>query len=251
MSDSWRRMNGSTAPEHVVDGQTSGDRTGAERGAESTSSPSRDASNRPSSLVLKTMRRSCANHGARKAFPGQLGRAVWAAARSEYITGNESLSQLAKRLGVTKSAVEKHAGSRRRDNGGVGWDEARSQYLRETADAAESQSIRARSRTLAAVRESSANVASLALDEIARRLAEGPVAAIETRDLIGIAKLAGTLRMELAGDPTGPPVRIEHVLDQLTVEELRALAGRDVQSGRKLPTEGAESGSELPTEGGI
>jgi hypothetical protein len=178
-----------------------------------------------------------AKNGRVSSSPRLLGTAVWSKARSEYVTGNESYAQLAERLGVLKNTVLKHADRRHSDNDGMSWDDARRAYLRRVSSAAEFKSETAATRTLSAVRESSAAVASLALEEIERRLESA--GAIETKDLIGIAKLATSLRIELSGDPDGVPVRIERKLDELTVKQLKAIATR------------CESGSELPTEGGI
>jgi predicted transcriptional regulator len=58
------------------------------------------------------------------------GRINWSGERDLYVTGNESFSQVAKRLGVTKSAVEKHA-SNREANGGRTWGEWREEFRAE------------------------------------------------------------------------------------------------------------------------
>ncbi len=57
------------------------------------------------------------------------GKINWDAERDHYVTGNESLSDLAESLSVTKSAVEKHA-SDRGANGGRTWGEMRVDFRR-------------------------------------------------------------------------------------------------------------------------
>ncbi len=57
-------------------------------------------------------------------------RINWSGERDLYVTGGESFSQVAKRLGVTKSAVEKHA-SNREANGGRTWGEWREEFRAE------------------------------------------------------------------------------------------------------------------------
>jgi DNA-binding transcriptional ArsR family regulator len=198
-----------------------GKRSVAERGPKSAVISSRKAPSRPT-MPLGYI---SGDPGAKKQG-AQLGRAVWAQARTDYITGNESFSQLADRLGVTQSAVEKHASARHRDNGGIGWDEARRRFLRHKNDVAETEAVKAGARVISELRESLATVALLALGRIKGRL-EDPNEKIETRDLIGMGKLSATLRIEVAGDPNAP-IRIddtiEHKLNRLTVDELKKLA---------------------------
>ena len=163
----------------------------------------------------------------------RLGDATWGAMRDEYVTGNESYPQLAKRYGVTSKAVEKHALNRAHPtNGGRTWGEWRTDFRRRTSDRVENVTTTIAARTLAEVREKSANVAKLALDELERRLAtttpDGDPATVlvETKDLIQAAKLATAIKLELSGDPNNPtPVLVEQSLDALTIEELRKLAG--------------------------
>jgi transposase-like protein len=55
------------------------------------------------------------------------GRINWAGARDEYVTGDESIAQLARRYGVTTSAAQKHS-SDREANGGRTWSEWREEF---------------------------------------------------------------------------------------------------------------------------
>jgi predicted transcriptional regulator len=205
------------------------------------------------------MRRSSGEPGARRKFSQiakelgvstneavRLSRQLWARVRSEYVTGEESLSQIADRLGITKSAVEKHSSPGHRDNKGIGWDAARQEFLRSKSESAEAHSLKSSAEVLADLRDKTAIVSMGALEKIQRRL-DNPFDVIDTRDLIGIAKLTATLRVELAGDPNGAPVRIDHIFDGLTTDELRRLAAEPNACAHCE----SQSGSELPTEGGI
>lgn len=71
----------------------------------------------------------------------QLGKAFWAKARLEYVTGNESQSQIADRLEVARNTVAEHASPRHPDNKGVGWHDARQCYLQRSIDAVESATV--------------------------------------------------------------------------------------------------------------
>lgn len=54
----------------------------------------------------------------------------WSGERDVYVTGTESLADIAKRLGVSKTAVEKHA-CNREVNGGRTWGEWREEFRSE------------------------------------------------------------------------------------------------------------------------
>jgi hypothetical protein len=108
----------------------------------------------------------------------QLGKAVWARAKREYVFGNESWSQIAARLGVTKSAVEKHARATCAGNGGRSWDEQRRDFLARASAPLEANV--ADSLTLA--------LGKRALEEIRARM-DRDVTVIATSDLVAIAKL--------------------------------------------------------------
>jgi hypothetical protein len=152
---------------------------------------------------------------------GRLGDAAWAAMRDEYVTGNESYSELAARYGTTKSAVEKHALDREA-NGGRTWGEWRAEFLdgvnRETQD----RVADTLATTLAQVREKTASVARKALEKLESRLDSGDP--MEDKDIIAAARLATTVKVELSNDPEFP-VSIKAKLDELPIEEIRKLAG--------------------------
>jgi len=59
---------------------------------------------------------------------GRLGETVWAAMRDEYVTGNESYAQIAKRYDVGKTAVQRHALDRDAGDGRT-WSEWRAEFL--------------------------------------------------------------------------------------------------------------------------
>lgn len=141
--------------------------------------------------------------------------------RDEYVTGNESYGELAKRYGTTKKTVDFHA-SNRDANGGHTWAQLRAQFLEDVSEKAQKQTGDSLAQTLARVREKAATVAEKALLRLENKLtADTP---IEDRDLVQIAKLATTVKVELGGDPHGQPVRVRATLDELTVEQLRRLA---------------------------
>jgi hypothetical protein len=162
----------------------------------------------------------------------------WAAARTEYVTGKESFSSLGTRYGVTKKAVEKHA-SDRGANGGVTWGELRSQHRGKTAAKAEQRAGDVQVTRLASIRSKASEAAELALDEMLKRLREGGVTRsvafsegaveyldpIADKDLIAAAKLIVAVKVEMGGDPDGVPMQLETNLDNLSLDELRKLAG--------------------------
>jgi hypothetical protein len=193
----------------------------AEPAPESTVFRASASTPRSSNSVLGEMRRSCCKREAKSGI--KLGRTVWVKARQEYVTGDESFAQIAARLGVTKSAVEKHASATHRDNGGKTWEQARMEFLHRASAAAESRNSGNAAATLAAVRETSADVALTALEKLQLRL-DSNSDLIETKDLIGIAKLASTLRVELAGELNVKSQHVSDLLDTLTADELRAIA---------------------------
>jgi hypothetical protein len=205
------------------------------------------------------MRRSSGDPGAKKTIPGaQLGRAVWAQTKTDYVTGNESLSQIADRLGVTKSAVEKHASQRHRDSDGIGWDQARAEFLRRKNGAAETQGVKSGAHTLSELRESLSTVSMLACEKI-KGFLEDPDAKIEIKDLVSMAKLSAILRVELAGDPDpdGAPIRVDdslrNKLDRLTVDQLKKIARGEYEIRvAEVPADCTETNTlQLQTESGI
>jgi len=141
--------------------------------------------------------------------------------RDEYVTGNESYAELAKRYGVRKQTVGIHAADRNA-NAGRTWDELRTEFHDEVSGKAQAKASEALSRTLARVREKAATVAEKALLRLEKKLTADEV--IEDRDLVQIAKLATTVKIELGGDSEGTPVNIRQTLDELTVAELRKIA---------------------------
>lgn len=158
---------------------------------------------------------------AEKGANGRYGEAAIAGWRDEYVTGEETLLQLAQRVGVRYKTLERHA-SNRRGNGGKTWGEMRSEFLDEVSRETQERSATSVSKKLAVVKEKSANVAALALAQLETRVSSGTM---EDKDLIQAAKLATTIKIELGGDPNGVPVDIRNSLDELTVDELRKLAG--------------------------
>lgn len=159
----------------------------------------------------------------------RIGEATWGGMRDEYVTGDESLAKIAKRYGYPLKTVERRALDRHHPaNMGQTWGEQRTDFRMRVSDEVEQKTIAIASRTLAEVREKSLNVSKLALEELERRLTrkddEQPVL-IETRDLVQAAKISATIKIELSGDPDGAPVKIERKLDELSIEDLRKLAG--------------------------
>jgi len=151
----------------------------------------------------------------------RLGEAVWAGARDEYVTGNESYAEIARRLGVRTRAVEDHA-LNRGANGGQTWGEMREEFLDGVSGKARSKASDKLAVVLARVREKSANVAEAALKRLATKLeSDQPM---EDKDLIQAAKLATAVKIELGGDPNGAPVDVRATLAELTVADLKRLA---------------------------
>ena len=156
---------------------------------------------------------------------GRLGDAVWAAMRDEYVTGNESYADLAKRYGVQKTAVERHALNREANEGHT-WGELRERFLADVSDRSLDAAGEALSKTLSEVREKSAAVARDALTQLATRVNSGTM---EDKDLIQAAKLATTIKIELSNDPDSP-LDVRRALDALSKEDLEKLAsGADGQ----------------------
>lgn len=161
----------------------------------------------------------------------RIGEATWGALRDEYVTGNESYAKLAKRYGINLKTLQKRALNRAHPaNGGKTWAEWRTEFHHRVSDETETKTVASASRTLAEVREKSARVSQLALLELEKRLTRPPDAdesaplLVETKDLVQIARLATAVKVELGGDPDGTPIEIQSKLDQLSVEQLRALA---------------------------
>jgi hypothetical protein len=140
--------------------------------------------------------------------------------RDEYITGNESYTEIGARYGVTKSAIEQHSG-RNGVNKGKSWGELRQEFRDDLSRVSKERVIDAVSTTLVRVKAKAAAVAELALDRLSKKLS-GKVE-MEDKDLVAVAKLATAVKVELAGDPD-QPISIKQNLDALTVEQLRKLA---------------------------
>jgi hypothetical protein len=102
-------------------------------------------------------------------------RIDWSGERDLYVTGNESFSQMARRLGVTKSAVEKHA-SDREANGGRTWGEWREEFRAEISGKTTeiSKHIKVQAAATVAMRHAQmlADLASDAKDAVQNALAE-------------------------------------------------------------------------------
>lgn len=159
----------------------------------------------------------------------------WDAERTAYVTGTETLDEVAARLGVNAKTVERMASSKHALNAGETWGEKRAAYRATAAIKSEQRAGDAVASTLARVREKASAVAEKALLELERRLDENITVTLgedgweatpfETKDLIATAKLATSVKVELGGDPTGVPVELAGKLNDLTLKELRKLAG--------------------------
>lgn len=150
---------------------------------------------------------------------GRLGDAVWASMRDEYVTGNESYAEIAARYGVGKTAVERHALNREANDGRT-WAEMRETFHDEVNRRTADQTATSVALELAKVREKAARVARKALEKLDERLDT----TMEDKDLIAAAKLATTVKVELANDPEFP-VTLKAKLDALTIDDLKKLSG--------------------------
>ena len=151
----------------------------------------------------------------------RLGPTAWAAARDEYVTGDETYAEIAKRYGVSAKAVEFHAHNREA-NLGKTWAQLRAEFHDDVSGRTQERVAESVSRVLAEVREKAAVVSKLALARIEAKLS-GDVP-VEDRDLVQMAKLATGVKIELGGDPHGAPLSIRTTLDTLTADDLRKLA---------------------------
>lgn len=145
---------------------------------------------------------------------------AWQAARDEYVTGDKSLAQIAKGLGVTVRAVEHHA-CNRAANGGRTWTEWRRQFQAETTS--EKADALKRVQVVAAVSVAMQHATILAA--LARQAADaiqGALAACEPKDKIRLAlaiiamerRVHGLDRVPLQLEVTGKDGgRIEHDVD--------------------------------------
>lgn len=185
---------------------------------------------------------------------------VWTRAKSEYIAGDESLAQLATRLGVGETAVERHADRRHRLNAGRSWGELRTDYRSQLT----SQQIEATKQieAQASVLVSMQHVTMLAnLASASREVVVEAFRRCEPRDQIKMAlaiiamerRVHGLDRAPVQLEVSGRDGRaIEHdVAFEFDVDaDASAVAQRTLEAifGERA---GCRSGSELPTEGGI
>lgn len=157
----------------------------------------------------------------KKGANGRVSPADWAGARDEYVTdGKLSYTEIGKRLGVSKSAVEKHALSRE-TNGGRTWAEWREEFLADISGQKTEVVRRIKVEAAATVaRQHATMLAELATE--AREAIRGALATCEPKDRVKLAlAIVATERrvhgldhvpvqIELTGKDGGP---IEHDVD--------------------------------------
>jgi hypothetical protein len=95
--------------------------------------------------------------------------ANWAIVRAEYVSGDESFSDIAKRLRVTPRAVEKHA-LNRSENGGRTWGALRSLHRNDQAARAIASAGATHAAKIQALVERQTDMGILALDIMRERL---------------------------------------------------------------------------------
>ncbi len=167
----------------------------------------------------------------------------WDAERAAYVTGAETLDEVATRLGLNIKSVERMAGSKHPLNAGGTWGEKRAAFRAEAAIRSEQQAGSEVAAALAKVRGKAVEAAGLALDALLQRLRDGGVKRqvafsdhvtefmdpIDDKDLVAAARLAIASKLEVGGNPDGVPLQLASSLDALTVDELRRLAGDEAE----------------------
>jgi hypothetical protein len=152
-----------------------------------------------------------------KGRPGPRGIA-WPIERERYKVGTESYVDVAARLGVNLSSVERAAAACR--NGGVSWADARAEWRAKRARDVEEAGRGSAVVQLAEIRARRQQVALAALDELAMRISSGDLSA---RMLVAIAR---------AGVGTGSSadaaaiVRTTQALDNLATRDLVRLVAQ-------------------------
>jgi hypothetical protein len=144
----------------------------------------------------------------------------WTEIRDYYVTSDVSLAQLAEDRGIPLGTITKHAVNREQ-NGSKTWAELRVEFRDGVSDRALDFAGKTLADKRAKVADSAADVAQKALDQLLARLSGGEL--MLDRDLINAAKLAATVKIELA-DEVGAPIDPFHRMAELTIEELRRLA---------------------------
>lgn len=156
-----------------------------------------------------------------------MARIDWEAERERYVTGTETTTEMAARLGVNRTSLEKQAGRKRERGGkpcGKSWGELRAEHRAKVAAAAQKKVGEQQVTSLAALREKTSRVVAKALDVLDRRLEKAE--AEKTADLVQIAKLGAPQKIELGGNPDGSPIDVRTKLDGLSTEDLLAIAAR-------------------------
>lgn len=163
----------------------------------------------------------------------------WSSERDLYVTGSESFTQVAKRLGVTKSAVEKHA-SNREANGGRTWGEWREEFRADVSgkrtEIVERIKVEAAATVSMQHAELLANLASAARDVAIDALKE-----CEPRDRVKLAlaiiaaerRVHGLDRTPVKVEVTGrdgKPIEHDLTLDVDLDADTRAIAERTLQT---------------------
>lgn len=157
----------------------------------------------------------------KKGANGRVSPADWAGMRDEYVTDAKlSYSEVGKRLGVSKSAVEKHA-LNREANGGRTWAEWREEFVADVSGQKTEVVKRIKVEAAATVaRQHATMLAELATE--AREAVRDALAACEPKDKVKLAlaiiaterRVHGLdrvpVQVELTGKDGGP---IEHDVD--------------------------------------
>ena len=151
--------------------------------------------------------------------PGPPSKIDWSAARDEYVTGDHTYDSIAERFGVSPKTVEVHA-TDRRENAGRTWGEMRADFRDDVSEKFTERAASTLARKRQLLGDRATDVALSALSQLKSRVAAGMMA---DKDLIGAAKIATTIKVEI-GTIDGSPLPIAARLDDLTLDELRRLA---------------------------
>lgn len=143
----------------------------------------------------------------------------WIAIRERYVTGTESNRDIASALKTNRIAVERAAMPSKND--GKSWNTRRQEFRTRAAEIANARATKSYAQKLRDVSEMATDIARAALAKLAARLESGDM---KDSDLIAVAKLATSTKLEVSG-PEGAPIAMEVTdIAKLTDDELRTLA---------------------------
>lgn len=125
----------------------------------------------------------------------------WNAVREQYVTGTESYADIARRLTISPTAVEKHA-LNRRANGGQTWGELRTAFRDTRDEAAREETLETQAELQASISVNRLKVADMCIKRILELGTDGA----KRRELAEVAKVGLDQKIHVA---TEKPVEVD------------------------------------------